>query len=234
VGRKPIFAKAMSSSERQRRFLDKLRGTGTKGTADTATTRDLKARIRELEADLARSKAAPKQPAAKPADGGEVARLKARIAELERQVLERSESQPLTRSSTRSQHGSSLPPHLDISETGRLRAQIGRLNSELIKLRAALQEEPDTAKLRKQVVEQKQAMASLRQALRRVAKERDEYQAHVARMRPKTYREAKGLLKRQNYNIIVKALHSDRAKHVKPEELAEAERLFIDLKPLFG
>jgi hypothetical protein len=40
-------------------------------------------------------------------------------------------------------------------------------------------------------------------------------------------------LVRISCDVIVKALHSDRAKHVTADELAEAERLFIDLKPLF-
>jgi hypothetical protein len=38
-----------------------------------------------------------------------------------------------------------------------------------------LQEEPDAAKLRKKVVDQRVEMASLRQEMRRLAKERDKY-----------------------------------------------------------
>jgi hypothetical protein len=35
------------------------------------------------------------------------------------------------------------------------------------------------------------------------------------------------------HRVIVKALHSDRRQYVEPSELADAERLFIALKPLF-
>jgi hypothetical protein len=93
----------------------------------------------------------------------------------------------------------------------------------------ALQEESDTAKLRKKAVDQQVEMANLRQTLRKVAKERDQYKARV---KP-NYREAQRLLTRKNHAIIIKALHTDRIWRVDPTELAKAERVAIALRPLF-
>src|SRR6516165_4791452 len=131
----------------------------------------------------------------------ELAQAHKRIAELER----RGEGQ-LTRS-RREEHG----------EVGRLRAEVVKLKSDIIKLKAMLQEEPDAAKLRKKVVDQQVEMASMRRAMKQIAKERDEYQSRV-----------------KTYGDIIKALHSDRSKQVDASELAAAERLFIALRPLFG
>jgi len=72
-------------------------------------------------------------------------------------------------------------------------------------------------------------MANLRRALRKTAKERDQYKARV---KP-NYREAQRLLTRQSYNVIIKALHFDRRKQIDASELAEAERVAIALRPLF-
>jgi hypothetical protein len=83
--------------------------------------------------------------------------------------------------------------------------------------------------LRKKVVDQQVEMASMRQAMKRLAKERDQYQR---RARPK-YREAQRLLTRKNYGDIIKALHPDRTKHVTAPELAIAGRLVTALRPLF-
>src|SRR5262249_25534755 len=73
-----------------------------------------------------------------------IAKLKARIAELERRG--RSQGQLKV---THSHSGKS-----PFSEVGKLRAEIGRLKSDIIKLKMMLQEEPDAAKLRKEVVDQ--------------------------------------------------------------------------------
>src|SRR5262249_10509529 len=106
---------------------------------------------------------------------------------------------------------------------------IGKLKSDIIKLKMMLQEEPDAAKLRKKVVEQQVEKASLLRELKRVAKERDQY---LTRTRLK-YREARHLLTRQSYNVIIKALHPDRAQHVTAAEKAAAERVVTGLRPLF-
>jgi hypothetical protein len=88
-----------------------------------------------------------------------------------------------------------------------------------------LAEEPDAAKLRKQVIE----MASMRQTMKKIAKERDQYRA---RTKPK-YREAQRLATRKNHNVIIKALHVDRDKSHTAEEIAEARRVAIALRSLF-
>lgn len=118
---------------------------------------------------------------------------------------------------------------VEFTEIGKLRAEIVTLKSDIIKLKTALQEEPDVAKLRKKVINQQVEMASLRQALRKVVKERDKAQA---RLQPKP-REAQRLLTRQNYGDIIKALHPDRIKHCTPIELATAVKLVTGLRPLF-
>jgi hypothetical protein len=193
MGRKPIGKVAMSTSERQRRYLDKLRG------------------------------------APAPADAGkQVAQLKARIAELERRGEGAGPQLTRSRHDSRRESGAEY-----FSEAGTLRRQILGLKSDINKLKSALQEEPDTAKLRTQVVEQKQTIAQLRQQVRKLAKERDHYQAEDRRHTTKKFREGRDLTTPTTYRTIVKALHSDRAKHVTAAELAEAERLFITLKPLF-
>ena len=148
----------------------------------------------------------------------ELAQAHKRIAELER----RGEGQ-LTRS-RREEHG----------EVGRLRAEVVKLKSDIIKLKAMLQEEPDAAKLRKKVVDQQVEMASMRRAMKQIAKQRDEYQSRVKAYTQLKHREARGLLTRKTYGDIIKALHSDRSKQVDSSELAAAERLFIALRPLFG
>jgi len=158
---------------------------------------------------------------AKSSAAAEIAALKKRIAELER----------------RGQGGGQLKVahsrREEFTEVGRLRAEIGKLKSDIIKLKMMLQQDPDAAKLRKKVVDQQVEMASLRRIMKQVAKERDQYQARVkAYQRPK-HREARQLLIRKNYAVIINALHSDRTKQVDATELAEAERLVVALRPLF-
>jgi len=170
-----------------------------------------------------RAKHRADKPAAKSgsaaAAAAEITALKRRIVELER----RGEGQ-LTRS-----HREERSRPVEFTEVGKLRAEIVRLKSNNAKLKAALQEDPDAAKLRKKVVDLQVEMASLRQAMRQVAKERDEYQA---RTKPK-YRETKRLLIRKNHDALIKALHSDRLKQCTAAELATAERVAVALRPLF-
>jgi chromosome segregation ATPase len=178
---------------------------------------DWRARMAELEAQHAKHRAAWKASVVELE--AELAQARKRIAELER----RSEGQ-LTR-----RHREERSRPVEFTEVGRLRAEIDKLKSDIFKLKAALQEEPDAAKLRKKVVDQRIEMAALRQNLRKVVKERDKY----AEMTKKRFREGSAHATRKTYGIIVKALHSDRAKHTTAAELAEAERLFVALRPLF-
>jgi hypothetical protein len=145
---------------------------------------------------------------------GELAQAKARIAELEKE-----RGKP---GLTRSTRGGTR-------EEDRLRAEIAVLKSDNAKLKMLLKEEPDAAKLRKQVVDQQTEMASLRRVMKEIAKERDK---NKMRRQPK-YREGIKLLTRRNHALIIKALHSDRSEHVSKAELAAAERLAIALRPLF-
>jgi hypothetical protein len=207
MGRPPIGKHALSGAERQRRYLAKLlagKPSVTKPTqADEAKD---KARIRELEAEVARLLAG-KPSVTKPAQpGGHV-------------------------SSTRSQRRET--DNLSDMQAMSLRAEIRLLKSDNLKLKAALQLEPDVAKLRKKVVGQQVEMASLRSALKQAAKERDKYRSHVAHVRPKKYIEARQLLTRRNHVALVKALHSDRLKQCSADELAAAERIAVALRPLF-
>jgi chromosome segregation ATPase len=156
-----------------------------------------------------------------------VAALEARVRELEAALAHERQEHKERRGEGQLTRRRSRPE--EFTEVGKLRAEIGKLKSDIFKLKAMLQEEPDAAKLRKKVVDQQTEMASLRRALKRVAKERDEYQA---RTKPK-YREAARLLTGPNYRVIIKAMHPDRSQHVTAAELAAAERVVTGLRPLF-
>jgi uncharacterized phage infection (PIP) family protein YhgE len=110
-----------------------------------------------------------------------------------------------------------------------LRGENAKLKSENAKLKTMLKEAPNVAELLKKVVDQQDKMNRLRQNIRILAKERDRLLGQTE----KRFREASHYATRKTYSVIVKALHSDRAKHTTAAELAEAERLFIALKPLF-
>ena len=148
--------------------------------------------------------------------------------ELARERQRRGEGQP-----TRSRRDSGQTGAADFSEAGRLRGEIGKLKFDISKLKEMLAEEPDAAKLRKKVIDQQIEMAGLRRNIKLLVKERDGYQARIRGMQPKKYGEARRLLTRKNHGLIIKALHSDRSKHVTADELAEAERLAVALRPLF-
>jgi hypothetical protein len=191
----------MSSAERQRRFLDKIRGTGTAASSSP------------LEAKCAKLKA-------------ECARLKSENATLKRGLDgQRSGSQ----GQLKVRPGQEFGEFGDVSEMGRLRAEIKGLKSDNYKLKAMLQEEPDALRLRKKLVELEADMATMRRAMKKIARERD---VNQDRVKPE-YREARQLLTAPNYRVLIKALHSDRSQHVSSAELAEAERLAVLLRPLF-
>jgi len=211
MGRPPIGKVAMTSTERVHRFRAKQRADKPETKPETKPATDTLLRF---------------------------AKLKARIAELERQLtqahkriaeLERPRNGQLTRS-RRAQAGERP---VEFSEVGRLRAEIGRLKSDIIKLKAALQEDPDAAKLRKKVADQQVELASMRRVMKEIAKERDKYQVRVKAYRQPKHQEARRLLTRKNHNVLLNALHSDRSKHVTVADLATAERLVVALRPLF-
>jgi hypothetical protein len=173
----------MSSAERQRRFLDRIRGTGT---------------AQPHQSELAELKA-------------ENAKLKATLKRLLEGAEERggSQGQLKVRAASRQEFG----------EVGKLRGENAKLKSDVFKLKAMLQEEPDVAKLRKKVVDQQTEMALLRRINKEIAKERDALQRRVT----PEYRKAKRFLTAPNYRVIIKALHSDRRHQVSSAELAEAD-----------
>jgi hypothetical protein len=203
MGRPPLGERAMTPAEKMRRYRARKFGNRPPITkaALAGVAEMLAARIRELLQQLTQAHK--------------------RIAGLERRGA--GEGQ-LTRS-----HREERSRPVEFTEVGKLRAEIGRLKSDNFKLKAALQEEPDAAKLRKKVVDLQVEKAGIRQELRRVAKERDKYQAHV---QPK-YSEARKLLTRENHNAIINALHVDRLKQCSPDELKTAHRLITALRPLF-
>src|SRR5262245_13761875 len=184
AGRPPIGERAMTATERVRRFRSKQRQgkpeTKYETKPDAAVVAKLKARVRELEQELA-----------------------AACAQIVEMDVERRKGQ-LTR-----KHREERGRPVEFTEVGKLRAEIAKLKSDIVKLKAALQEEPDAAKLRKKIIDQQVEMASLRQALKRAAKERDEYQSRTQQYSKLKHQEARGLLIRPNYNVLIKALHSD-------------------------
>src|SRR5262249_8215353 len=151
MGRPPIGKHAMSSTERVHRFRAKQRATKPETKHET-------------------------KPSA--TDGAKVAALHARIRELEAELASerkrRGEGQ-LTRS--RRDTGGLGADFSD--EVGRLRAEIGTLKFDIAKLKAALAEEPDAAKLRQKVVDQQTELRNVRAAHKQTAKERDKYQSRV-------------------------------------------------------
>jgi uncharacterized small protein (DUF1192 family) len=209
MGRPPIGKIAMTGAERVRRHRERKFGNKPRVTKlHDWTVGLLEAHIVELQAELERER---------------VAHLKT-LAKLEQATATTKVPLPhLVR------HRQERGRPVEFTEVGRLKAEIGRLKADLAKLRAALQEEPDAAKLRKKVIDQQVEMASMRRAMKGIAKERDEYRARV---NPK-FREASKLLTRKNHDLLIKALHSDRSKHVTAAELAEAARVAIALRPLF-
>jgi hypothetical protein len=96
-------------------------------------------------------------------------------------------------------------------------SELDKLRTENVRLRALLQEDPDAAKLRKKVVELQAQAHSMRVEMKRLAKERDKFQRFYAVM--PSSREARRLLTRKTYNDIIKALHSDRLRHVAPSPI---------------
>jgi hypothetical protein len=197
-GRPPIGERAMSSTERSRRFLERIRGTGAARQAECANCAKLKTEIAKLKS--------------------EIATLMARLEGAEpKEEIKRAAARPEFEFSQ------------EFGKLGKLRGENAKLKSDIGKLKAMLQQEPDTAKLRKKIVDQQVEMAAMRRAMKAIAKERDALGRRVTR----EYREAQRFLTTTNYHVIIKALHSDRRKHVSEADLQEAERLAVALRPLF-
>jgi hypothetical protein len=113
------------------------------------------------------------------------------------------------------------------------RGEIAKLKSDNIKLKMMLQEEPDAAKLRKKVTDLKVEIAALRREVKVLAKERDKYQKIVRAYRQDKYKAARETATRENYNLIIKALHADVADQATPAHREAASRLVTRLRPLF-
>jgi hypothetical protein len=192
-------------TKRQRRYIARLKAQAQAGVTNAAAS--------HARAELARKLAAAK---------AELAAAKARIAELEA-------GNAALKATQRPAAGGQDAP----TRTGRRPlerpSELDKLKAENARLRALLNEDPDAAKLRKKVVELQAQARHMRGEMRFLAKERDKLRHYALPVS----REARRLLTRQTHNVIVKALHTDRLRHVEPRELAEAERLVIALKPLF-
>jgi hypothetical protein len=81
---------ALTNSERQARWRNRLRAAAGADPAQAAETAALRARVAELEAALAKAKAAPTR--AVPADGDALATAQARIAALEAALARKTEN----------------------------------------------------------------------------------------------------------------------------------------------
>jgi hypothetical protein len=176
-----------------------------------------------------------KPPVIKPATAKLAEEQAARIAELEAELAEFRNKDAVTKTSGLTKAHPRRPGDLpnilpERNEAFRLRSENERLKHKIGKLEAALAEEPNMAKLRQQVAEKRLEIRHLQQQVRQVVKERDKYQSRMN----KAYREAeRELLTAENFRVIVKAVHPDRAKNASPGELAAAERIVIALRPLF-
>jgi len=234
MGRPPIGDRAMTSTERSRRrrvglAVKPAKATATKPAEPATKPSPVKdARIRAFDAELAQKFERYRESFK---DGLEAIRqLKAENAVLKAELAKRRSEGQVTRGHR--ERAGERP--VEFTEAGKLRAEIGRLKSDIAKLKMMLQEEPDAAKLRKKVVDQQVEMASLRRNIKQLVKERDEYRSKSERYAMAKHREARAQLTRKNHNTIIKALHVDRDKSLTAEEIAEARRVAIALRPLFG
>jgi hypothetical protein len=252
MGRPPIGKVRMTAAEKQKRYRDRLRASRP---ATKPASGDNAALVKELAAAKRAMRAQNEQRVLdvnKSYWAGYFARERAdwerehpgqqypehecglndrEYADLERWRRQRENPSAVARTAGRRDGG-----HLDaetFTEVGKLRAENRNLKSDVAKLKMMLQEEPDAAKLRKKVIDQQVEMASLRRTMKEIAKERDEYKRHIASRAPRKYAEVRQSLTRQNYNVLIKALHPDRAKHASAAELAEAGRVVTGLRPLF-
>jgi hypothetical protein len=152
----------------------------------------------------------------------ENAALKARIAELERRHHEAKPAGGLIRA-----RGSFRQP---LNEETKLRAENAELRARIRRLTPTL--DGEVVKLRKEVEGLRAERTNLKQELRRVAKQRDQYR-DVSNS-PLLRTAARGGLKRERFNAIAKALHADRLEKCSKDELNDAASYFFEIKPLFG
>jgi hypothetical protein len=117
----------------------------------------------------------------------------------------------------------------EFGEVGKLRAENGRLRAQIKLLTPAL--DGELVKLRKVVEELRGERASLKRALKEVARERD--RNAVIRSSPILSAAAHGHLRKSNYRRIVGCLHSDTRHSKTAAQIDEAAVLFIPLEPLF-
>jgi len=195
-----------------------------KGEARTKYMRDYMRRRRAGQ----QAKPKPRVPASDVAKDARIRELEGELVQAHKRIAELEQ-----RGRSQGQLKVAHNRPVEFIEVSKLRAEIGRLKSDIIKLKAMLQEEPDAAKLRKKVADQQAEMASMRRVMKEIAKERDQYQNRVKAYRQPKHQEARRLLTRKNHNVLLNALHSDRSKHVTVVDLATAERLVVALRPLF-
>ena len=150
----------------------------------------------------------------------ELAAANARIAELETRI--RAEAKPesgLLRARGRE----------PLNEITKLQAENAELRARIKRLTPTL--DGEVIKLRKEVEELRGQRFSLKQALKKAAKERD--RNAVIRSSPLLRAAARGDLKRERFNAIAKALHEDRFARCSKAELHDAASYFFELRPLF-
>jgi hypothetical protein len=150
----------------------------------------------------------------------ELAAANARITELETRI--RAEAKPesgLLRARGRE----------PLNEVTKLRVQNAELRARILRLTPTL--DGEVIKLRKEVEELRGERSSLKQALKKAAKERD--RNAVIRSSPLLRAAARGDLKRERFNAIAKALHEDRLARCSKAELHDAASYFFELRPLF-
>jgi predicted RNase H-like nuclease (RuvC/YqgF family) len=214
VGRPPLGKTAMSGAERTRRYRAKFRHS--EPVTKPTRAADADRLITETKLHIALAQANEQIAALQKG----LAQAKARIAELE--AKRKRDGRRLVRSARQDS---------SFSEVGKLRGEIAKLRSDIFKLKAALAEEPDASKLRKKVIDQRVEMMGLRTELKRLAKERDKLQHMVPEVRK--LRSVARFDQRKAFTVIAKALHEDRLQTCSKAELNEANKYFLELKPLF-
>jgi hypothetical protein len=158
----------------------------------------------------------------------ELAQAKARIAELERVVVQTNERHEDRHGLARTTASGRARPAA-LTEEVKLRAENTRLRRQINLLRPMV--DGEVVKLRKEVEALRGERASLHRALKQAAKERD--RNHIIHSSPLLRVAAGGKLKRATYRKIVQCLHHDSRRARTEAQLDEAAVLFIELEDLF-
>jgi hypothetical protein len=179
------------------------------------------AKIHELEAEIKKRKSA--QIDADPLRN-ELAAAKAEIERLKAQAKASNNAPTAGLARTRGT--------FEFGEAAKLRVENARLRARIKLLAPTV--DGEAIKLRKEVEELRGERFTLKQVLRKTAKERDQALQSGANWRKyHKLRSTESRFEPRVFRTIAKCLHEDRLEKCSKAELDEAVRLFLELRPLF-